>query len=60
VGVITPGRRIPAHHRPWLVFRDGALVDAPPALERLDPLERSVRTDRSWDNPPFAHQPHVG
>jgi ATP-dependent helicase Lhr and Lhr-like helicase len=51
VGIITPGRRIPAHHRPWLVFRDGALIEA---------HDRSVRTDRSWDNPPFAHQPHVG
>jgi ATP-dependent Lhr-like helicase len=28
VGVLTPGQRIPAHHGPWLVFRDGAFEGA--------------------------------
>ncbi len=33
VGIVTPGRRIPSHAGPWLVFRDGAFVapDNPPA-----------------------------
>jgi ATP-dependent Lhr-like helicase len=56
VGVITPGPRVPAHHRPWLVFRDGALVDAPERTSLASPF----RTDGSWDNPPSAHQPPVG
>jgi ATP-dependent Lhr-like helicase len=24
VGIVTPGPRVPAHHGPWLVLRDGA------------------------------------
>jgi hypothetical protein len=24
VGIVTPGPRVPAHHAPWLVLRDGA------------------------------------
>src|SRR5262249_17891839 len=39
VGVLTPGARIPAHHGPWIVFRDGA-----PVLDAEESRKRSART----------------
>jgi ATP-dependent Lhr-like helicase len=50
VGIIAPGRRIPAHHGPSLVFRDGALAAA----------EEGDRTGHFGDDPPSAHALPVG
>jgi ATP-dependent Lhr-like helicase len=51
VGIIAPGRRIPAHHGPWLVFLDGAFV----ASSGEEP-----RTNRAALDPSSAHAPRVG
>jgi ATP-dependent Lhr-like helicase len=56
VGILAPGRRIPATYRPWIAFRDGALIDGQAGQEE----PRAFRSNRSWDNPSSAHQPHVG
>ena len=56
VGILAPGRRIPATSRPWIAFRDGALIDGEDDKEERIPF----RSNRPWDNPSSAHPPHVG
>jgi ATP-dependent Lhr-like helicase len=66
VGVVTPGRRIPAHHGPWLVFVDGAFVPGPDgtaaaaAGRRRDLEEDATRTGTVPHVPPSAHALRVG
>jgi ATP-dependent Lhr-like helicase len=50
VGIVTPGRRIPAHHGPWLVFQDGAFLAS----------EEPRRVGKRGDDPPSAHAPVMG
>jgi len=37
-GIVTPGPRVPSTHGPWLVFRDGELIDHEEVRERVAPL----------------------
>jgi ATP-dependent Lhr-like helicase len=65
VGIMTPGPRIPANHRPWLVFIDGAFggtTAAPPGpgRERATSFGNVPETRGPWDVPPSAPASRMG